>query len=288
MIKILITGAKSFIGVSFVNWLRQWPEQYEVNTLNMIDGSWRKSDFSPYNAVFHVAGIAHVSPHLKQESLYYKINRDLAIETAGKAKAEGVRQFIFMSSIIVYGDSSHINNMKVIDQSTQPVPTNSYGDSKLKAEASIQAMADDHFKVVVLRPPMIYGKGSKGNYPKLAWFARNMPVFPDIDNERSLLYVGNLCEFVRLMIENEENGLFFPQNKEYVKTSELVQNIANAHHRKIILTRMFNPLIRLLGSRILLINKIFGNLVYDQSLSEYKIDYRLFDLRTSILQTEKD
>jgi nucleoside-diphosphate-sugar epimerase len=166
MKKILITGANSYIGTSFEKYVSQWPDKYIVDTVDMIDGTWKQKDFSKYDVVFHVAGIAHVSPNPKLKELYYKVNRDIAIETAKKAKLEGIKQFIFMSSIIVYGESGRINEKKIINRDTVPRPANSYGDSKLQAEKGIKALENNRFKVVILRPPMIYGKGSKGNYNK--------------------------------------------------------------------------------------------------------------------------
>lgn len=285
MKKVLITGANSYIGTSFEQWLEQYPDQYMVDTVDMMDSSWKDKDFSMYDVVFHVAGIAHVSSDPKMEVLYYEVNRDLTIETAIKAKTDGVRQFIFMSSIIVYGDGS--NHRRVIDKNTIPKPSNFYGNSKLQAEEGIKELEDEKFRLVVLRPPMIYGKGSKGNYPKLSKAAKRLPIFPDIDSERSMLHIDNLCEFIRLMIDNEENGLFFPQNKEYVKTSEMVRLIAEAHGRKIRLTKVFNPALRMMHS-ISVVNKVFGNLVYDMAISEYdKNDYRIRDFRESIEMTEK-
>ena len=284
MKRVLITGKNSYIGTSLENWLMREPDKYKVDTVDMKDGSWKEKDFSQYDVVFHVAGIAHVSSDPKMEDLYYKVNRDLTIETAEKAKAEGVKQFIFMSSIIVYGDSS--SSKRVIDKNTVPTPSNFYGNSKLQAEEGIRPLEDDNFKIVILRPPMIYGKGSKGNYPRLAKLARKVPVFPDIDNQRSMLHIDNLCEFIKLMIDNKESGLFFPQNKEYVKTSEMVRLIANVHGKKIRLTKVFNPFIKLMY-RIGTVNKVFGNMVYDKSMSEYdKGNYQLKDLRESILRTE--
>lgn len=285
MKKVLITGANSYIGTSFEQWLEQYPDQYMVDTVDMMDSSWKDKDFSMYDVVFHVAGIAHVSSDPKMEVLYYEVNRDLTIETAIKAKTDGVRQFIFMSSIIVYGDGS--NHRRVIDKNTIPKPSNFYGNSKLQAEEGIKELEDEKFRLVVLRPPMIYGKGSKGNYPKLSKAAKRLPIFPDIDSERSMLHIDNLCEFIRLMIDNEENGLFFPQNKEYVKTSEMVRLIAEAHGRKIRLTKVFNPALRMMHS-LSVVNKVFGNLVYDMAISEYdKNDYRIRDFRESIEMTEK-
>lgn len=286
MKKILITGSNSYIGVSFEEWMKQHNDECSIDTIDMQSEKWKEHDFSNYDAVFHVAGIAHVSTDLKLEDLYYKVNRDLTIEVAQKAKNQGVKQFIFMSSIIVYGDSSHINKKRVINKDTVPTPSNFYGNSKLQAEDGILPLNDDKFKVAVLRPPMIYGRESKGNYPKLAKMAIKLPVFPDIDNERSMLHIDNLCEFIRLIIKNEESGVFYPQNKEYVKTSDLVKEIANVHGKNIKTTKLFNPMLRVMGRFIGVVNKAFGNLVYEKSMSEYKDDYRIRNFKESIEVTE--
>lgn len=284
MKKILITGKDSYIGTSLEKWLSQWPDKYTVDTVDMTSASWKEKDFSKYDVVFHVAGIAHVSSDPKLKNLYYKVNRDLTIATARKAKNEGVQQFIFMSSIIVYGDSP---SNGVIDRNTVPKPSNFYGDSKLQAEEGIKPLENESFKIVILRSPMIYGKGSKGNYPKLAKLARKVPVFPDIDNQRSMLHIDNLCEFIKLMIDNKESGLFFPQNKEYVKTSEMVRLIAETHGRRIRLVRLLNPPLSVLCERITIANKIFGDLVYCLNISKYaKGMYQIRNLRESIELTE--
>ncbi len=288
MKKILITGANSYIGVSFEDWMKQHNDECSIDTIDMQSEKWKGHDFSNYDAVFHVAGIAHVSADPKLEDLYYKVNRDLTIEVAKKAKNEGVRQFVFMSSIIVYGDSSHINKKRVINKDTVPTPSNFYGNSKLQAEEGILPLSDDKFKVAVLRPPMIYGKGSKGNYPKLAKMARKLPIFPYIDNERSMLHIDNLCEFIRLIIKNEESGVFYPQNKEYVKTSDLVKEIAKVHGKNIKTTKIFNPVLRFMGNWIVVVNKAFGNLVYEKSMSEYIENYIVTDFKSSIKSVEDE
>lgn len=284
MKNILITGKNSYIGTSLENWLMRERDKYKIDTIDMKDGSWKEKDFSEYDVVFHVAGIAHVSSDPKMEDLYYKVNRDLTIETAGKAKAEGVKQFIFMSSIIVYGDSS--SSKRVIDKNTIPTPSNFYGNSKLQAEEGIEDLESDDFKIVILRPPMIYGKGSKGNYTRLANMAKKIPVFPDINNERSMLHIDNLCEFIKVMIDHEETGLYFPQNKDYVKTSELVKTIAEVQGRKIWMISWMNWLIRMMFG-IEIVNKVFGNLVYEKSMSDYdNANYRIRTFRESIELTE--
>lgn len=282
--RILITGKGSYIGTSFMKWMEQWPEQYEVEEISVRGEEWKLYDFSVYDVVLHVAGIAHVSTDPSMESQYYKVNRDLTMEVANKAKRDKVKQFLFMSSIIVYGDSS--NRDKVIDRSTIPKPSNFYGKSKLQAEEGIKSLESDAFKVVILRPPMIYGKHSKGNYVRLSQLAKKLPFFPDYFNQRSMLYIENLCEFMKLMIKNSERGLFFPQNNEYVRTSEMVRFIAEAHKKHIKLTKIFNPLIKLVGPKIGLVNKVFGNLYYEQTISAYKENYRILNLRDSIKATE--
>lgn len=284
MKKVLITGKNSYIGNSVENWLMKEPENYSVDKVDMKDESWKEKDFSQFDVVFHVAGIAHVSSDPKMEDLYYKVNRDLTIETTQKAKAEGVKQFIFMSSIIVYGDSS--SSKRVIDKNTIPNPSNFYGDSKLQAEEGIKLLESNSFKVAIIRPPMIYGKGSKGNYPKLSKLAQISPIFPDIENERSMLHIDNLSEFIKVIIEHEDSGLFFPQNEEFVNTSKLVKTISKVHGRTIWVTKSTNLLIYpLLKTKIA--NKVFGNLVYDKSLSKYnKAKYQIRDFEETIKLTE--
>ncbi|MCY1151245.1 MAG: NAD-dependent epimerase/dehydratase family protein [Sphaerochaetaceae bacterium] len=284
MKKILITGANSYIGTSVEKWLMKEPANHQVDTLDMQDENWRDYDFSPYDVVFHVAGIAHVSADPKLKDLYYRVNSELTIETAKKTKNEKVKQFIFMSSIIVYGDSS--SKDRVITKDTIPTPSNFYGDSKLQAEKGIELLRDENFKVVILRPPMIYGPGSKGNYPRLSKLAQKTPIFPDFPNQRSMLFIDNLCEFVKQMIINEETGIFFPQNKEYVSTTELVRQIAKVHNHKIIFTKMFNPLIRLMF-KSQTIKKMFGNLTYErQIITKNTLDTIFIDFNKSILLTE--
>lgn len=288
MKKILITGANSYIGTSFDSYIKQF-EGYDVDTVDMVDGTWREKSFVGYDTVFHVAGIAHsdtgnANEYTKQ--LYYKINTDLTVETAKKAKADGVRQFIFMSSAIVYGDSAPIGKQKVITKGTPLSPANFYGDSKVQAENGLRELSDDSYDVVILRPPMIYGKGSKGNYPQLSKFAQKFPFFPNVKNERSMLYIGNLVEFIKLMIDNNEQGIFFPQNAEYTSTSQMVRMIAEAHGKRVRLVKGFSWLLKLMSHMTGLVNKAFGNLSYDMSLSEYKSGYRKYSLEESIVQTE--
>ncbi len=260
MKRILITGANSYIGTSFADYMRKF-DGYQVDTVDMLGDTWREKDFSGYDTVFHVAGIAHQKETKENRALYYAVNRDLAIATAAHAKECGVKHFVFLSSMSVYGVLEG-----EIQKETVPAPTSAYGKSKLQAENALTKMEDDTFRVTVLRPPMVYGEGCKGNYPLLVKLAKKTPVFPDIQNERSMCSIENLCIAVKKIIEKEADGIFFPQDPQYVCTSEMVREMAKKFGRKIWFTRLGNPIIKRLPLSVA--KKLFGSLVYDKSLSE--------------------
>lgn len=298
--KVLITGVGSYIGESFQNYaMEHYGDNFTINSIDMQDSAWRDQDFSKYDIVYHVAGIAHadvgkVSDDVKEK--YYAVNTDLAVDVARKAKEEGVKELIFMSSMIVYGESAPYRKQKFVDENTVPSPANFYGDSKLQADVGVRELADDNFKVIVLRPPMIYGKGSKGNYPMLARLAKKLPIFPDINNERSMLYIDNLCEFLCqvMLVDNfvENAVVFLPQNGEWTNTSQMVEKIAEVSGNKMIKLKILKPVI-FVGSKIPgkiggLVNKAFGNSCYIQEVSQYEgINYQIKNLQESILRTEK-
>ncbi|MFQ7469670.1 NAD-dependent epimerase/dehydratase family protein [Amedibacillus dolichus] len=285
MKKILVTGKGSYIGTHFIEELSKYPKDYQIDELEMRDDDWKQHDFSAYDVVYHVAGLAHSTPDESQRALYYRVNTDLTYEVAKKAKEAGVKQFIFMSSIIVYG-SGKIGEDRVITKDTPLTPDNFYGDSKKQAEIKIRPLEDENFKLVIVRPPMIYGPNSKGNYPLLAKFAKKTIIFPTLENKRSMLFLGNLIAFIKLMIDNEERGIFLPQNKEYVSSASLVKEISKLHDHKIWFTGLFNPLLRLFNKQVY-VNKVFGNLTIDKALSEYKDEYCKYSFAESIRLTEE-
>lgn len=280
--KILITGSESYVGESLRKWLGRYGNRYLVDTVSTLDTTWEKTDFGFYDVVVHVAAIVHRQERPSMERLYLEVNRDLPIRIALRAREQGVKQFIFMSTMSVYGKIQG-----VIDSNTLLQPKTFYGMSKLEAERAILRMQSDGFNVVVLRPPMIYGRGATGNYSKLSKVARKCPIFPAVGNLRSMIYIDNFCEFVRLMIDNNEKGIFHPQNQEYVNTTEMVRCIAEMHGKRILTTNAFNPIIRFLLSKNDMVTKVFGDLVYDKSLSAYKKNYiYITDFRKSIELSE--
>lgn len=289
MKRVLITGAGSYIGGFVENYLKKWPDAYQIDTVDMIGDGWREKSFRGYDAVLHVAGLVH-QPKTKndpaQAQLYDRINHRLAVETARKAKSEGVRQFLFMSSASVYGLSAPVGKVIMITKDTPLRPTDNYGISKAKAEESLQVLQDEQFKLAILRPPMIYGKGCKGNYQTMAKLARKLPFFPWVENQRSMLYMENLAEFIRLLIEDEAEGIFCPQNNEYVNTSDMVSLIAHANGKGILMIRGFGWAVRMLRPVTAMVDKAFGSLCYDFELSRYRTDYCVKDYQESILETE--
>ena len=292
--RVLITGANSYIGGAFSSYVKQHYPNLIVETLDMKSSCWREADFSRFDTVFHVAGIAHADIGKVSETekkRYYEVNTDLAIETCKKCKNEGVSQFIFMSSMIVYGDSASYGVEQVIDEKTVPAPTNFYGDSKWQADVNIRKLSSDSFHVAVLRPPLVYGKGAKGNYSTLVRLANILPIFPLINNQRSMIYIDNLCEFVSLLTLSGEGGIYFPQNPEYSSTSEMIKEIGSASGRRIVVTRLFNPVVEIAsyipGKVSKLINKGFGNSTYTQKISTYNgLHYQIYNLKESIETAE--
>lgn len=281
MKKVLITGANSFVGINIEKWLMKTPDEFQVDTVDTMNGVWKQANFTKYDTVFHVAGIAHVDPKPEMAPLYYKVNRDLTIEIAKHAKDNGVKQFIFMSSGIVYHASKSLKgDVKTLD--TVPNPNDFYGDSKLQAEIGLHELDSPLFKVCILRPPMIYGPGNKGNLPRLGWLATKTPIFPAWHNKRSMLYVENLAEFVKQCIVRQMYGTFFPQNAEYSDTVEIVRQFAREHNHKIWISKFFNPLVWIGSYFLPAIPKMFSDSYYVQEMSKYDFDYQLVSFEESI------
>lgn len=258
MKKILITGANSFIGTSFENYIKEnCPDEYTLDTIDMTNGAWREKSFTGYDAVFHVAGIAHQKETLKNANLYYEVNRDLTVETAKKAKLEGVSQFIFLSSMSVYGLDTG-----VITKDTPTCPKNNYGKSKLQAEKELIALSSDGFLVCILRPPMVYAKGCPGNYGALEKISRLSPILPDFKNRRSVISINNLIQTVKECVDSKKRGVLCPQDEDFLCTADEIIRLRQTLGKPFIKTKAFNPLIKILIKHSKKARKAFGDLVY--------------------------
>lgn len=281
MIKVLITGAGSYVGESVRKYILATSSDFEIDAVDTMGDNWKKADYSKYDVVYHVAGIAHVNADPKMEPLYYKVNRDLTIEVAKHAKASGVKQFIFMSSQIVFHESQSLKP-EMLTKDTKENPNGFYGDSKLQAEKGLHELECDTFKICILRPPMIYGPNAKGNFPRLAGLARRTPLFPAYHNNRSMLYIDNLAEFVKQVILRGMSGIFYPQNREQSDTVEIIRFFAKEAGHKVWITNLFNPFVSL-GSHFLQpINKMFATYYYDPEMSKHDFDYQLVSLEESL------
>lgn len=277
MKKILITGENSYIGNSFQNWVSQYKEEYKVDTISVRDNKWKSKSFSEYDVVLHVAGIAHIKETKENKDLYYKVNRDLAIDVARKSKEDGIKQFIFLSSMSVYG-----MNQGIITANTIEKPKSSYGISKLEAENEIKKLIDKKFIVSILRPPMVYGKGCKGNYVSLDKLTNKVPFFPKVENERSMIHIDNLSEFIRIIIDENIGGVLCPQNKEFVCTTDMVRTMGVYKNKKMYTISGFNKIFKFLSNKINIVSKVFGDLIYEKNISDIIYDYQVVEFEESI------
>ena len=263
MKKILVTGANSYIGKNFIDYVNSLGE-FEAQAISVRDDSWKEIDFGQYDVVYDVAGIAHIKETDENRHLYYEVNRDLAVTLAKKAKEEGVKQFIYLSSMSVFGMvEGHIT------MSTPTGPVNAYGKSKLEAERQIMALASSNFVVTIVRPPMVYGPGCKGNYQLLRKFALKIKAFPNVDNKRSMISIENMSRAVVGMIEHPRTSVWHPQDPEYIRTYDMVKSITEEEGTRLFTIRGFNWLIKLLTKRVGVFKKVFGNLTYDMEIDKH-------------------
>lgn len=284
-VNIAIVGKDSYIGTSFEKYLEKYLGQYNIKTIDAVTTLPQDMDFSGIDVVFHVAGIVHQKEKRKMAELYHQINAVLPFEVAKKAKEDGAKHFIFLSSMSVYGEEGKLNKRIVITKDTIPNPNSLYGESKSDGEELIRKLNDENYHIAILRPPMVYGLGCKGNFPRLVKLALKLPVFPNIKNERSMIYIDNLCEAIRLSTDNKLSGVFCPQNSEYISTVEIVKTVRQAYGKKVRLTKLFNPIIKLMSHFTGTINKVFGNMVYEKDQCIF--DYNLVMSEKSIIKAIK-
>ena len=285
MKKILITGKNSYIGNSFVNYVQE-EKRFEPTCISLRDNVDLKV-LEGYDVVLHVAGIVH-RPDATTE-MYEKVNHELAVDVATYAKNVGVKQFILMSSGAVYTQNDRKHKMISVNENSPMSPSTGYGISKMNAENDIKSIVKgSEMKLSILRPAMVYGKNAKGNYPRLSKLVQKCPVFPDVENNRSILYIDNLCELIKLIILEETEGSFLPQNKEYISTKRLIQEIAKVHNKKVLFTKCMNPLFNVASAYIDSLNKLFGTYCYERPNGDYfEGRYQVVGFEESIRLSER-
>ena len=263
MKKILIYGKGSYIGEHYREGLEA--RGHEVTMIDSLVQKPGEFSLDGYEVVINVVGIAHIKITPDMESLFYKINTDYAVDLCRLAKEAGVKQYIYMSSMNVYGDTS-----ECIKSRDQENPKNFYGKSKLLADQRIHEMEETSFKVVSIRPPVVYGKGCKGNFTLLEKVASMAFVFPKYKNIRSMIFIDHLTNFLCQMVENEESGYFHPQNNCHISTTEAVVAIRKAQRKKTLLIPGMGWFIRLMMRYVTKAERAFANDYYDLAFSKYK------------------
>lgn len=286
MKKVLLTGVKSRIGKSFVTYINENDSEIVTDQVSLRTSDYRNMDWSCYQCILHVAGITGTDTRKltqEQKDEYYIVNSDLTYEIAQKAKQEGVRHFIFLSTMMVYGDAAPIGQRFVIDKTTTPNPQSVYGESKLLAEKRISELASDSFKVLIIREPVIYGESFDSVFNKLQIIAARIVVFPNIDSCKSHIYERNLCELFKLAIERELTGIICPQNKECISMSSIYYAMRRSYNKKCYLLKGFKWILTLLSPVCKYVNYVFGNICYDEELSVIEgINYQKYNLEESL------
>lgn len=269
---IIIIGKNSYIGNHIDKWLTG--KGHQVTQLDVLTDVWKRFDYSPYDAIVHVAGIVH-QPKCKDWELYKRVNAEMPVAIAKMAKEQGVKQYVFFSTMGVYGVGKKLHP-NVIDEKTPLYADSMYGKSKLMAEDSLIKLQDGNFKVACVRPPSVYGKGCRGGYiTGFASIARHLPVIPCAyqNVKQSFIYIDNLSELVKLIIEKHQSGVFCPQDDKSVSANELLDAIAKGIGKNLHVSKLFGFFVRAL-SFIPLIKKVYGGVAYSEALSSMEgLDY---------------
>ncbi len=265
--KILITGSGSYVGRNLKSWLENTGECI-VDELDMEDPEWIHHDFTPYDTVIHVAAIVHKKNKIPW-STYYKVNANLPYKVAKKARESHVEQFIFFSTMAVYGAGKKLPEGNIIDENTQLNPKSYYGRSKLAAERKLQKLNSQNFKITIVRPPNIFGYGCSGNYiSSFVKLVRLTPVIPVIytDCKQGFIYIENLCDYIYHLIKDRRPGVFHPQDGEGISTFTLLSEIAAILQKRVRYSLTLGKIISYFH-RMKIVIKIFGGVSYSTSLS---------------------
>lgn len=277
---IVITGQNGYIARKLYAHLQNHCN--DVNLLDVRQDAWRHSDFSGTDSIIHLAGIVHNSS--KDPLEFQRVNVDLTAALVRKAKDENVPQFIFISSMAVFGKDDAFMPLNEITAQTPLIPKTLYGKSKLSAEAEVAKAYGE--RTCIVRPPMVYGENCTGNYGRLRNLVLRLKVVPRYENRRGMIYVYNLCELLRLLIENSGTGVFHPQDARLLPTYEISRLIGEENDISVHALRI--PFLELGAAVLPELKKAFGSLSYAPSMTQCPAgDYRIFDVRNAIAQTEK-
>lgn len=259
MKNILLTGSNGFIGSYFIN---KYHDNYNINTFSFRSNDLVDLNLSSIDTIVHLSALVHQMGGATKEE-YEKVNITQTVHLAIKAKNTGVKHFIFMSTVKVYGEETDT----AYTESTLCLPQDNYGKSKFEAEQKLQELEDNNFKVTIIRTPIVYGYGVKANIQSLIKLVRKIPILPfgNIHNKRSMVYVGNLCHLIDQIIQQEKSGIFLASDNEVLSTSKLIELISKHLNKKVFLIKIpfFNTLLKLVKPSFQ--KRLYGNLEVDNS-----------------------
>ena len=264
---LLITGSSGYLGRSFIKY---YQKNYEIRTFSKQNDSIESIDFKNVKTILHCAALVHQKTEQPNEK-YLDINVRYPVELAKKAKDNGVKQFIFISTIAVYGEE-----YSLLDESLSCRPITFYGKSKLEAEKELLKLESDDFILTIIRPPMIYGENAPGNIDSLIKIVRKTPLLPfaKIFNKRSFIYIENLCYLINETIVKDEKGIFLACDDQSVSLTRLIKLIALGLNKKIFLIKVpfFESLLKLLKPSIH--KKLYTNLEINNTKTREKLNLK--------------
>ena len=275
--KILLTGASGFLGSYFIN---KYSSKYKIEAFSFLNDSFKDLDLSDTDTIIHLSALVHQMDGASKEE-YEKVNVTQSIDLAKKAKKSGVKYFIFMSTVKVYGEET--NN--VYTENSECKPEDEYGKSKLKAENELQKLEDDNFIISIIRTPIVYGYGVKANIKNLISLVNKVPILPfaNIQNRRSMVYIGNLCHLVDIIIEKKRSGVFLSSDDKPLSTSRLIELIADTLDKKIYLIEIpfFEIILKLIKPNFH--KRLYGSLAVDNKETKELLNFEnLYTLEDGI------
>ena len=271
---LMITGASGFIGSNFIE---RYKDKYNIIPVDLLKIKPEEIDFRGVDTVLHLAALVHQMKGAPREK-YFEVNTELTRRVAEEAKKQGVRHFVFYSTVKVYGyDGDLYNHTMILNEKSECKPMNDpYGESKWEAEKILRRLEDDNFKIGIIRPPMVYGKGVKGNMESLIKLVKMLPILPfNYDkNRRSLVNIENLMYLTILVIDKEASGVFLPLDEKNISLKEIVEGIEKAYNLKRINIPMIQPIFWLLTKlKPNIMVRLFGTLQFDNKLTREKLGY---------------
>ncbi len=269
MSKVFIIGKNSFVGINF----EKFSKYHDVERISLINHRPDEISYHGYNVVLHVAAIVHQDKSIPDRE-YFRVNRDLCLEVAKNAKKAGVGQFVFMSTIKVYGDEGA--SREILNEISPCIPVDAYGKSKYEAELGLKELEDEHFKVAILRTPLVYGEGVKANMLKMIKLVERVPVLPfgKIRNRRSMTYVENLVGYLDKIIEKQASGVFIAKDEKPLSTTELVSYIAKGLSHNIKLISLPKPILYIIRKLFPgTTSRLFDSLEFDNTFTKKKLNF---------------